>query len=342
MKIKIDGDIYAFKAASACETRSIEVLHKASGKVKVFKNREEFYGRKKNIKGFLGEVNKDRKVPFILDDFEIKDIQTAESKATLHRLIDSMISNLLKKLKFNEFSDEYSVYVGKGETFRHELAKLLPYKGNRADMIKPLLLKEAKNYLVKKHNGEVVEGLECDDVLNVEQILGYEEWKRTGADDSKVIIVTTDKDAYGSSGWLYNPDKDEEPHLIEGFGHLRLTEKGDVKGEGRIWNYAQICMGDPVDGYAPHCHSSVKWGEKSAYKALVDCKNDREALQTVVDIYKTLYPEPKIIVNFRGDTIELTWQSVLDEISQMAIMRYDPEKAISIWPILKRYGVNYE
>lgn len=341
MKILIDGDIIAFKSASACESRSIEVRHKSSGKVKVFKNREEFYGRKKNIKGFLGEVNKDRKVPFTLDDFEIKDIQTAETAGTLHRLIDSMVSNLLKKLKFNEFSDEYRTFVGRGKTFREDLATLLVYK-NRADAIKPLLLKDAKEYLVKKHNGEFVEVLECDDVISCLKIEGYLQWKRTGENDDMVISVTTDKDDSGVLGWTFNQDADEEPHLIEGFGSLWLTEKGDVKGKGRIWNMLQIAAGDTIDNYKPHCQSDVRWGVKSAYDALKKCKNETEGWQKVVDIYKALYPEPKTIVNFRGDTIEITWQSVLDEISQMAIMRYHPDIAISIWPILQKYKVNID
>ncbi len=341
MKILIDGDIIAFKAASACESRSIEVLHKSSGKVKVFKNREEFYGRKNNIKGVLGGVNKDRAVPFTLDDFEIKDIQQSETKVTLHKLIDSMIQNLLKKLKFNEFSDSYQTFVGKGETFRHELATLLPYKGTRTDALKPLLLKDAKQHLVKKHNGEFVESLEVDDVISCLKIQGYFDWKKTQDDDFKVISVSTDKDDFGVAGWTFNQDIDEEPHLIEGFGSLYLTDKGDVKGKGRIWNMLQIASGDPIDNYKPHCHSDVRWGAKSAYDALKDCKDEAEGWQKVVEIYKKLYPEPKTITNWKGDMITIDWKYVLDEISQMAIMRYSEDKPISVWPVLDKYKVKY-
>ena len=34
-------------------------------------------------------------------------------------------------------------------------------------------------------------------------------------------------------------------------------------------------------------------GDKAAYKILGQCKNDKQALEGLVKIYKTLYPQPK-------------------------------------------------
>ena len=56
--IIFDGDQLAFTAASAAEKRTIQAIHKASGRAKEFKTRTEFWGRKKiAIEGWLGDQN---------------------------------------------------------------------------------------------------------------------------------------------------------------------------------------------------------------------------------------------------------------------------------------------
>jgi hypothetical protein len=66
--------------------------------------------------------------------------------------------------------------------------------------------------------------------------------------------------------------------------------------------------------------SDVAWGEQSAYKALVNCKNDREAWLAMEGVFKHLYPESKEVVGWRGDTILIDWAYVLNECFDMSRM----------------------
>ena len=81
-----------------------------------------------------------------------------------------------------------------------------------------------------------------------------------------------------------------------------------------------MCSGDASDNYKANCFSDTKWGDMSAYKALVDCETDEEALLAVIDVFKNLYPEPKVITGWRGNEILIDWYYVANEMFQMARM----------------------
>jgi hypothetical protein len=119
------------------------------------------------------------------------------------------------------------------------------------------------------------------------------QWQATHDDDDKTIVVSVDKDAKRGPGWLFNPDKDDAPRLIEGFGELSLVKRGKlntVDGYGRLFGYWQVAYGDPVDNYYANSASHLPWGPMNAYKALKDCKSDEEALKALIAVYRHLYP----------------------------------------------------
>ena len=66
--IILDGDSVAYKCAAAAEQRSIDVLHKPTGKSKVFKHRTEF-------KKSMLERGKE-----ITADYEVTDVQESEPR----------------------------------------------------------------------------------------------------------------------------------------------------------------------------------------------------------------------------------------------------------------------
>jgi hypothetical protein len=101
---------------------------------------------------------------------------------------------------------------------------------------------------------------------------------------------------------------------------LWLDNKGAVTGKGRSFLYYQTLSQDDSDNYAANSASEVKWGSKSAYKALKDCTNDKEALQAIADSYKLLYPETKLFKGWRGDEFEIDWKYVFNENWDMARM----------------------
>ena len=73
--------------------------------------------------------------------------------------------------------------------------------------------------------------------------------------------------------------------------------------------------------------SDVKWGEMSAYKALVDCKNDKELFEAAIGVFKHLYPETKVVKGWRGDDITIDWLYVMQECLDMChMLRFDSDR----------------
>ena len=83
--------------------------------------------------------------------------------------------------------------------------------------------------------------------------------------------------------------------------------------------------GDSADSYKANCFSDLDFGDKSMYKVLKDCKNDKESLQAVGEAFQLMYPETKTVVGWRGNEFEIDWKYVLNEMWSMAHMLRKPE-----------------
>lgn len=327
----LDVDFVKYSVASAGETRTIKVTHKPSGKVKEFKTRTEFYGRdKKKSGGWLGEINADRKKPFTLDEFEIEDVQRVESLENILHSAKVMGLSSVKALG----TDKYEAYIGEGASFRRGLSTLLEYKGNRTDTLKPLALDDVSEYIKKRFKAEVVTGIEADDKV-VMRAYG----------DPNAVVVGIDKDYWGQPIKFFNVNEPDRGIVdCDCFGKLWVEGTGTkekVRGHGRLFLYWQMCSDDKADNYKANCMSDVKWGAKSAYKALCGCKDDKEALTKVVEIFKTLYPEPKEVEGWRGNKFTIDWLYVLKEMWVMArMLRFDNDY-LAIEEVLNGYEVDW-
>jgi len=120
--VLIDGDQSAYVLAAANESRTIEVIHKASGNKKEFKTRTEFWGNKKNsLGGWLQDTNLQREVKgqtlFTKEDFDIIDVQTAEPLEYCLGGIKQKINSTLNHLGF----ENYKCILGGKNNFRLNL-----------------------------------------------------------------------------------------------------------------------------------------------------------------------------------------------------------------------------
>lgn len=263
----LDGDEISYSIAAACEERGIRVTNTNSNGVATFKTRTK-------MKEFLKGVE----IPE--DLYTIEDTQIAEPLANALSTVKSKLVNLKEK-----FETEYvEIYLSGDNNFRLQLPLPDQYKSGRKDTIRPLLLNEIKEYLVKYHKAVVVDGDEADAALTTRMWYGYK-------NNMKIIASTIDKDARGSAGWLYNPDKDELLY-IDGYGDLYLNDTGDVKGHGRVWFYYQLLIGDwSTDTYDPRrivkaiTGKLPKWGEKTCYEYLSKATYDGEAWKLIHDKY---------------------------------------------------------
>lgn len=324
----LDLDLYKYAAAHVGEKKSIVATHRTEGWSKPYKSRTEFWGHwKRKAGGDLAVMNTGRDSIWLPEEFDIEDIRTPEPIANVLHTAKTMVEGDL----YLTGAKSYEAYLGEGESFRVGVSTLQKYK-DRDPSAKPLALDDVTEYLRTKFKAEMIRDNEVDDVI---VCVSYKEPEK--------FIIIEDKDAWGCPVNVYDINRRERGIVnCNKLGHLFLDAKGDVRGEGRIHFYYQVISEDAIDNYKANCFSDIKWGSKSAYKALVNCKTDKECFQVMVDTFKYLYPEPKVVIGWRGIPIQIDWLYVLQEMFWMAHMkRTIDEPLVDVKSILDNLGVEY-
>lgn len=318
----IDGDEVAYSIASACEDRGIRVTNTSSNGEATFKTRTK-------MKKFLKGID----VPEGL--LNVEDTQVAEPLPNALSTVKSKIANLKEKFE----TDQVEIYLSGADNFRLSLPLPVQYKSGRKDSIRPLLLNDIKEYLIKYHKAVVVEGDEADAALTTRMWDGYKNKK-------KIIAVTQDKDARGAAGHLYNPNTDELLY-IDGIGDLYLNDKGDVKGIGRMWFYYQLLIGDwSVDTFDPRriveavTGKLPKWGEKTCYNYLAEIESDAHAWKLIVAKYKEWFGEEDFSYQaWDGSTFTGNYLDALQLIADCAHMARWKGDRLNVRSILTKMKV---
>ena len=267
----IDGDILCYRAAAANETRSIKATHKTDGHEILCPHRTAF---KEQIKGL-----------FEPEEFDIIDVQTPDHISHAIQSMKTRIQILKEACK----ADEVEIYLGGKNNFRDSLPLPTQYKFGRDQTLRPLQLKECKQYLIKHQGAILVDGREADDMLAQRCTEGLKQGIKT-------IACTLDGDQNGVNGWMYNWNKHSEPFLVQGFGEITLNDKrNDFDGYGRKFFYAQWVYGDwGTDKFKPVDLAGKSFGVVAMYNLLKDCHNDRDAVQAVYNQYKAWYGNDSI------------------------------------------------
>lgn len=327
MQAVFDLDYLKYSVASVGEKRSIKAYHKVTGDEFECKTRTDLWGHylKKN-KGLLAEFNKKNGTQYKAEDLEVIDIQIPEPIKNVKHSANEMFNKVMWQLGTND----YSAYIGKGQSFRVERSTIWEYKSNRKDKLKPLCLDEITDYLIWKYKPDVVEYLESDDRVVMDAYRNKDK-----------CVVGVDKDYFGCDVQFFNVNQVEKGiQQCGGLGGLSLNTKGEVKGIGRMFFYHQVLSGDGSDNYkANSANPEYEWGDKSSYKLLKDCKTDKEALEAIKQGYQLIYPEPKIITGWRGDEIEVDWLYCAEENFQMARMLRWENDVVSLRDVMTKFGV---
>jgi hypothetical protein len=317
----VDGDSVSFQVACACEQRGILVTNTTNESQTSFKTRTE-------MKNFLHGLQ----VPE--GHYDVVDTQIAEDVRNAFATIKAKLQNY--RDKFN--TDNLEIYMtGKGN-FREDLLLPFRYKSNRDDSIRPLLLQDIRDYLVKYQGAVVIEGDEADAMLTQRMYDGFSTGKR-------IIASNEDKDLRQASGLLHNPNTDELLE-IDGFGDIYLDDKGKLRGHGRKWLYTQVILGDKTDGFNPRDFVTVqtgkspRYGDKQCFTDLDAAANDKEALSVVVEIYKRwLGEEPFTYKAWDGNNYTITWMEALQMIWDCAYMRRWEGDRPQVKDILKKMRI---
>lgn len=322
----IDGDELAYRVAAACETRSITAVLKADVSV------NHTCATRTMFKELLKDTERNPE-GYSFEDFYISDQQKTEPLEFALNTIKQSIKSILNACG----TSKYEIYLSGVNNFRDKLPLPVQYKSSRKANIRPLLLSDVRDYLVKHHRAVIVDNFEVDDKLIM----------RCNDKTCTHIAVTQDKDARGCEGiTLYNPVKDKMEY-IKGLGDLYLNDRGDVKGEGFKWLCFQWILGDATDTYKP-CDlatadgKKVKFGEKSAYKLLVGCKTSKECVQAVHDQYKLWYPEPFQYIAWDGEEVVADYLSMMQlYLDCCRMLRFEGD-IVNVKDVLTKLGVKYD
>lgn len=319
----IDCDLIAFRHSAATEGRSVDVIHKPTGRSKEFKTKTAF-------KDFLKNSN----FEFIEDDYHFVPIQEPAPISVTKKNIDKMLSNLI------EFTwcDSYELYLGYGDTFRHKLPLPTPYKNNRADVLKPINLGEIREWILSKNNSFLIhDGIhESDDFLSIR---AYEEL----AKGNYPIIVTVDKDSYQAQGasvldWSEDTWNTRE---VPNVGELHKV-KTDVKGTGLKFLAQQILAGDAADTYQGYELSQVPYGKTKAMNKINPCTTEQEVFDIIISEYKRLYPDITTYTDCHGEKHDADWRHFMEMYFKCAYMKRSIDDPSDIYQFAESRGCKIE
>lgn len=185
--------------------------------------------------------------------FSTEDEPVGIAKARLTEWLEDFIYINLK-------ADYYLAWITGKTNYRYDLAKTVPYKGNRKDVLRPKHYEALREHLVKRHGAILTVGEEADDTVAI--------------DSTKILdecwIVHVDKDLDQLQGWHYNPVRDEKYYVDEFTAYKSFC--------------LQLLSGDRIDNIP--CLAGI--GPKKAEKALKDAKTKEELLAAAWAKYEEL------------------------------------------------------
>jgi len=192
-----------------------------------------------------------------------------DAEKWLYHGLDKAINSIIEDTK----ATDYKVYLSGKTNFRNDVSPL--YKANRADMRRPILLPQAREYLEVIHNAIIRPNMEADDAVCIEQTYCI-------ANDIPCVLAHIDKDIDQQVGLHYKwPLRGNDAVLYE------------VTKEQGLYNlYVQALEGDKVDNIMYYLADTGTWkknyglGKKGAREALEGLTTEKELYLTVLDYYR--------------------------------------------------------
>lgn len=378
----IDADSIAYKSASSIEDDFVEVVNnKENDTTKdglfvpsgtTFKNKTEFKGAartegKITAGSYLDIVNVKREVEglelYTLDDFEIvpKKKLKYENGATIDGLefknseevLYYFMDNWIECIKKQTLVDNVKLYLGAGKVHRHFIQLPKRYKEARVDMERPLLLQEARDYLLENYPSELApEGYEADERVDAAAFKDYLNYRKTGKISG--IKCSIDKDNWNTAGFSFNYTKDfhfKYPQIIKidstdlSVGCLEWSGD-DLKGTGLLFTALQLCLEDSADGYGSRLFlpkemkQGISYGSKTFYKDFVNLDTPQKVLQKVVDKFAEWFPNGVRYTAWDGTEVDENTIDWLQKCFQCVYMTRKENDPTTIHHLLKRFKVD--
>ncbi len=171
------------------------------------------------------------------------------------RLVETLEDLVYLHLK----ADSYEAFLTGKNNYRYEIAKTVPYKGNRKDAKKPKHYDALRECMITRLGAVVVDGQEADDEVAI----------RMTKEPDKYLLVGVDKDLRQIPGWHHNPKKAETEYIDDFAAYKNFC--------------TQLLTGDRVDNI-PGLEGV---GPVKASKILKDAKTRETLLCSVWEAYQT-------------------------------------------------------
>ena len=171
--------------------------------------------------------------------------------------VDGMVEQILHSVFHFPTMDCYDLFLTGPSNFRYDIAKVAPYKGNRATRPRPVFLPSLREHLVDNWGAVVSEGEEADDMIA----------KAVTQEGPNSCVASIDKDFYQLNCWHYN--------------FIRQTWRYVEEFEGLSFFYQQILMGDAADNII----GLDGVGPVKAQKRLEGCATEQDLYEACVKAY---------------------------------------------------------
>ena len=268
----IDADILVYRSGFAAE-HNIHTLTWDGG--------SQEFEYKKDLKAFL----KDNEIT----EYEIDTRLEIEPLENALHTVKHTISTIIEAVK----PKDVRLFLTKGENFRHSLATIAKYKGNRDDQRRPHHYEDIRKYVLKYYNTKECEFIEADDALADEQT-------------DRTVICSVDKDLLQVPGKHYNWVTDTK---------VLVTPESGLRS---LW--CQVLTGDKTDNI-PGIH---RCGPVTAKKWLAECTTEEEMRAVCIEKWTEYladnspewWNEGKAI-HWSGEEIDLTPEDVVEQIYQL-------------------------
>jgi 5'-3' exonuclease len=185
----------------------------------------------------------------------------------------------------DQFKDT-KVFISGDNNFRYSVATIQPYKGNRAEVRKPIHYSEMRDYLQRVLKATVCHGREADDAI------GEAQWT---APKDTTCIVTQDKDLNTIIGPHYN-------HVKEKFHYVSRLDADLFL----LW---QVIQGDRTDNIP----GLFNYGKQKATKII---KESGRSIEKAKQAIKALYQQQF------GDR----WRETLHEVTTLLFIHREQGK----------------
>jgi hypothetical protein len=210
-------------------------------------------------------------------------------------LIEPLAKGRFTSILIKSEAGGFEAYLSRGETFRHKLATILPYKGNRDPAKRPPYAGRIKQYYADTFGAEFCDGYEADDGMAMEQ---WKDWSDLAKlceydevylkNNSNTVICSRDKDLNTVPGWHFSWTLKREAEKREALGEIH-PEKPPyyVTLIEAVRNfYKQMLTGDAVD----NIQGLYNVGPKSAWLKQIDAMDNEAVMyEHVKEKYQKYY-----------------------------------------------------